>query len=72
MFGRKKSGQLKKNYDMQLLMLIKGTKQSWDHLKTIQATIFDEDQELAAQTKVAEAKYYYLFKEARIRKIKSS
>lgn len=71
MFGRKKAGKLRKEYDQELLALIQRTKQQWDHLKNIESNVFDQDRELMAQAKLEEAKYFYLFKEARTRKIKA-
>ncbi|MGY3778668.1 YaaL family protein [Isobaculum melis] len=71
MFGRKKAGQLRSEYDQELLALIQRTKVQWDHLKNIELNVFDQDRELMAQAKLEEAKYFYLFKEARARKIKA-
>ncbi|CRH17563.1 conserved hypothetical protein [Carnobacterium maltaromaticum] len=48
------------------------TKDEWEYKKDIEDSVFDKDGLLFAQTKLAEAKYFYLFKEARIRKLKST
>lgn len=70
-FGRKK-GALRKEYDEELLDLMYRTKDEWEYKKGIEESVFDKDGLLFAQTKLAEAKYFYLFKEARIREIKST
>ena len=70
-FGRKK-GLLRKEYNEELLDLIYRMKDEWEYKKKIEESVFDKDGLLFSQTKLAEAKYFYLFKEARTRKIKST
>lgn len=71
-FKKNKKGLLRKEYDEALLNLMYRTKDQWENKKEIEEAVFDKDGLLFAQTKLAEAKYFYLFKEARIRKIKST
>ncbi|MGX7419361.1 YaaL family protein [Carnobacterium gallinarum] len=71
-FGRRKKGLLRKEYDEELLELMYRTKDEWEYKKGIEDSVFDKDGLLFSQTKLAEAKYFYLFKEARIREIKST
>ena len=67
MFSRK--GRLKKEYDEKLIHLIKETKDELNNAKVIEALADDYDLEVTVQCKIAESIYFYLFKEARVRKI---
>ncbi|RNC97392.1 DUF2508 family protein [Lysinibacillus halotolerans] len=67
MFSRK--GKLKKEFDEKLIHLIKETKEDWNSAKVIEGLVDDYDLEIIAQRKIAESIHFYLFKEARIRKI---
>ena len=65
---RKKS-KLKKDYDEKLLMLIEHQKEAWEQSKLLEEIIVEEHPKQKADRKLAQAKYFYLFKEARIRNI---
>ena len=62
-------GKLKKEFDGKLVQLIKDTKDDWTNAKVIEGLVDDYDLEVLAQRKIAESIHFYLFKEARIRKI---
>lgn len=64
-----KKAKLKKEYDAKLLSLMKETKEEWRHTQTIEELIDDYDLSIIVQRKIAESKHFYLYKEARIRKI---
>ena len=64
-----KKGKLKKEFDGKLVELIKETKDDWTNAKTIEGLVDDYDLEVLTQRKMAESIHFYLFKEARIRKI---
>lgn len=66
-FSRK--GKLKKEFDEKLVHLIKETKDDWNNSKVIEGLLDDYDLQVFAQRKIAESIHFYLFKEARIRKI---
>lgn len=66
-FSRK--GKLKREFDERLVNLIKETKDDWSSAKVIEDLVDDYDLEVIAQRKIAESVHFYLFKEARIRKI---
>lgn len=68
--GWKKKYRLRKEYDDSLLLLMKKLREDWEMSKRIERSSIEKDGQLFAQTKLAEAKYFYLFKEARKRKIK--
>ncbi|MBG9455442.1 hypothetical protein ABE61_15545 [Lysinibacillus sphaericus] len=68
MFFRSK-GKLKKEFDDKLVSLIKGTKEDLQQAKIIEELIDDYDLEAIVQRKVAESIHFYLFKEARIRRV---
>ncbi|MCA1042605.1 YaaL family protein [Bacillus infantis] len=68
MFFRKK-GRLRNEFDEQLLGQLNSLKDEWYNQKRLLEKSFDPSAEVMAQTKLAEAKYFYLFKEAKARKI---
>ena len=68
MFFRSK-GKLKKEFDDKLVHLLKETKDELQQAKVIEELVDDYDLELIAQRKVAESIHFYLFKEARIRRV---
>ena len=67
LFSRK--GKLKKEFDEKLVSLIKETKDDWSNGKIIEGLSDDFNQEIIVQRKIAESIHFYLFKEARIRKV---
>ncbi|RHW31443.1 DUF2508 family protein [Lysinibacillus yapensis] len=66
-FSRKR--KLKKEFDDKLVNLLKETKDDWNNAKIIEDLVDDYDLDVIAQRKIAESIHFYLFKEARIRKI---
>ncbi|MFC7687517.1 YaaL family protein [Ureibacillus sp. GCM10028918] len=66
-FSRK--GKLKREFDEKLVNLIKETKDDWSSAKVIEDLVDDYNLEVIANRKIAESIHFYLFKEARIRKI---
>ncbi|MGG2075914.1 YaaL family protein [Lysinibacillus irui] len=68
MFFRSK-GKLKKEFDDKLVNLIKATKEDLQHAKIIEELMDDYDLGVIAQRKTAESIHFYLFKEARIRRV---
>lgn len=67
MFKRKK--KLKKKFDESLIQLIHETKEDWNNAKIIEDLLDDYDLDVIARRKITESIHFYLFKEARIRKI---
>ncbi|MGX9132833.1 YaaL family protein [Rummeliibacillus sp. JY-2-4R] len=67
MFFRKQ--KLRKEYDDKLVQLMRQTKEDWQHTQEIENLMADYDLNIIAERKIAESKHFYLFKEARIRKI---
>ncbi|HWI47916.1 MAG TPA: YaaL family protein [Rummeliibacillus sp.] len=67
MFFRRQ--KLRKEYDDKLVQLMRYTKEDWQHTQEIENLMVDYDLNIIAQRKIAESKHFYLFKEARIRKI---
>jgi len=68
MFFRSKR-KLKKEFDDKLVSLIKETKEDLQQAKLIEDLLDDYDLDLIAQRKAAESIHFYLFKEARIRRV---
>ena len=66
-FSRK--GQLKKEFDDKLVRLIKETKDSYHNAKVMEELVDDYNLDVIAQRKMAESVHFYLFKEARIRRV---
>ncbi|MCW1929627.1 YaaL family protein [Bhargavaea beijingensis] len=69
MFGRR--NKLKREYDERLIRLLKETHEEWMQAKEIerQASRFDEEGLARTQRLMAEARHFYLYKEARRRNI---
>lgn len=67
MFSRK--GKLKKEFDELLVSTIKETKIEWQHAKVIEELSDDYDLDVIAERKIAESIHFYLFKEARVRRV---
>lgn len=67
MFFRKP--KIKKEFDEQLVRLIKSTKEDFEQSKVLAELLDDFDDDLQARVKMAESIHFYLFKEARYRKV---
>ncbi|KOO48252.1 hypothetical protein BK130_21240 [Viridibacillus sp. FSL H8-0123] len=67
MFFRKQ--KLRQEFDEKLVVLMRETKEDWQQTQEIEGLLDDYDLDTIAQRKIAESKHFYLFKEARIRKI---
>lgn len=68
LFRRK--GKLRREFDQKLLEDIETMKVNWFNHKSLIETSYDPSFDAISQAKLSELKYYYLFKEARKRKIK--
>lgn len=66
----KKKYRLRREYDESLLHLMSTLREEWESAKRFEKASVEKDQYLKARTKLAEAKLFYLFKEARRRKLK--
>lgn len=69
MFGGKR--KLKKEFDDRLLSLMLEAKSHWEQAREIEKHLNDYEQEVIVRRKIAESKYFYLFKEAKIRQLGS-
>ncbi|MFO8069245.1 MAG: YaaL family protein [Alkalibacterium sp.] len=65
----KRTSKLKRAYDEKLMKLIREQKRQFDSYEKVEPVVVDEQPEWRAQYKLQKAKYYYLFKEARIRRL---
>lgn len=68
MFFRKK-GKLRKEFDEKLLVQFSHLKKEWLNDKSLLDKSFDPSDEVISEAKLSEAKYFFLFKEAKQRKI---
>ncbi|MEC1180720.1 YaaL family protein [Metasolibacillus meyeri] len=66
-FSRK--GKLKKEFDVKLVNLMKETKEDWHNAKLIEDLSDDLNLDVEAQRKATESVHFFLFKEARIRRV---
>ncbi|MGM9949291.1 MAG: YaaL family protein [Lysinibacillus sp.] len=66
-FSRK--GRLKREFDEKLVRLIKETKDDFHHARALEDLVDDYNLDVIAQRKAAESIHFYLFKEARIRRV---
>ena len=64
-----KRAKLKKDFDAKFITLMKETKEEWQQAQNIEALIDDYDLTVIVQRKIAESKHFFLYKEARLRKI---
>ncbi|GEP23086.1 MAG: YaaL family protein [Lentilactobacillus diolivorans] len=72
LFSRYKRHNIKSEYDERLLDLINHLKEEWDHAAQTQDAVADSDLEIAQETALARQKYFFIYKEARIRQIKNN
>ncbi|KMY55937.1 hypothetical protein AC623_20005 [Bacillus sp. FJAT-27231] len=68
MFFRKKA-KLQAAYNDQLIQLLEKSRKEWFKHRELLRLSFEPNEELAAQTKMYEACYFFLFREARKRNI---
>lgn len=68
----KKKSKLRQEFNEQFLSLMNRQKESWEKYKKMEEIIVEEHPKLRAERKLAQAKYFYLFKEAKIRQIRGS
>jgi len=66
MFRKQK---LRKDYDQRLIGLMTDIKKDWDQQKEILRLSYEQNDELAYRTLLAKAKYIFLLREAKERKI---
>jgi len=64
-----KKAKLKKEFDQNLVSLMRETKEEWQQAQVIEGLSDDYDMSVIVQRKIAESKHFFLYKEARIRKI---
>lgn len=68
MFFRRK-GWLRNEYDQKLIKQLELLKKDWLYQKSMLEKSVDPSQDAILQTKLAEVKYFYLFKEAKQRRV---
>jgi hypothetical protein len=69
MFFRRKSW-LRDEFDEKLINGLNEYKKNWQQQKQLLDKSFDPSEEVICETKLAEAKYFFLLKEAKDRKIR--
>ncbi|PLR89850.1 YaaL family protein [Bacillus sp. T33-2] len=65
----RKKGWLRKEFDQKLLAQLNELKARWNNQKSLVEKSFDPSEEFMCEAKMAEAKYFFLFKEAKARHI---
>ncbi|MBS4201449.1 YaaL family protein [Bacillus sp. FJAT-49732] len=65
----KKKQKLRKEYDRKLIELMDTTKKDWMIQSQLIDLSFEKSDDLQAITQLAKAKYFFLFQEAKVRKI---
>ncbi|MEH7109810.1 MULTISPECIES: YaaL family protein [Bacillaceae] len=68
MFFRR-NGKLRKEYNEKLIAKLNKFKQDWQQEKSLLEKSLDPSEEVICQTKIAEAKYILLLKEAKERNV---
>ncbi|EUJ30486.1 YaaL family protein [Listeria cornellensis] len=69
---KQKVGKMHKSYDAYLVELIEVTQEKWNQHRDIARKSFGYNSETEYELKKAEAKYFYLFREARHRNLRNS
>lgn len=69
MFGRRR--KLKQEYDECLRSLMMETKAEWEQAKVIEQHLDDYNQDVIIGRKIAESKHFYLYREAKARRLGS-
>ncbi|MCI2257176.1 YaaL family protein [Domibacillus sp. 8LH] len=69
MFFRKKQS-MRSIYDDKLISLMSQARTDWFKNRDLLRLSFEQNNELEAQTKAAQAKYFFLFREAKKRQIR--
>ncbi|MFL0492989.1 hypothetical protein CN931_23390 [Bacillus sp. AFS054943] len=69
MFFQKK-GKLRKEYDDKLIVLLEKVKNEWLRQKKMVEQSVEPSQDVLCALKIAEAKYFFLLKEAKRRPVK--
>ncbi|MCM3588903.1 YaaL family protein [Mesobacillus maritimus] len=65
----RRTGQLRKEQDKKLVSQLEKLKHEWENKRSLVERSFDAPREFVTEAKLAEAKYFYLFKEAKERKV---
>ena len=65
----RKKGWLRKEFDEKLLTQLVGLKTDWDNQRSLIERGFDPSAEAISGENLSKAKYFYLFKEAKRRKV---
>lgn len=68
MFFRRK-GWLRNEYDEKLIQQLEQQKDNWLSQKSLLEKSLDPSDNAIIQTKLSEVKYFYLFKEAKVRQV---
>ncbi|WP_077215250.1 YaaL family protein [Bacillus dakarensis] len=66
----RRKGWLRKEFDEKLLYDLEEIRSKWSMQKALVEKSFDPSEEIIYETKLTEAKYFYLIKEAKHRKVK--
>lgn len=66
----RKKGRLKKQFDEKLLQELNELRSSWAKQKSLLEKSFDPSYEVIYHAKITEAKYLFLIKEAKFRKVR--
>ena len=65
----KRKGWLRKEFDEKLLTQLQEYKEHWQEKKQLLDKSFDPSEEAICQTKIAQAKYFFLLKKAKERDV---
>ncbi|USS87830.1 YaaL family protein [Fructilactobacillus hinvesii] len=71
MFNLFKPRNFEKDYDEELLQSLNLLKQDWDQAQQTEAAVADVDPQVQAQTELAKQKFEFMYRQARLRKIKN-
>ncbi|MBF4501575.1 YaaL family protein [Savagea sp. SN6] len=70
MFRLFRKHSVRQEFDDRFMELLQELKEEWEQARELEELVRDYDEHVIAKRKIAESKYFYMFKEARERNIR--
>ncbi len=70
MFRLFRKRSVRQEFDERFMTLMYELKEEWEQARELEELVRDYDEQVIAKRKIAESKYFYMFKEARERNIR--
>ncbi|MFD0942179.1 YaaL family protein [Savagea faecisuis] len=66
----RKRSSVRQEFDDRFMQLLQELKEEWEQARELEELVRDYDEQVIAKRKIAESKYFYMFKEAKERNIR--